>query len=153
MLRYANVYLAQGRPAIVAAAYYNLAGIGYEQEVPLVVEWGDEAALAEAVNTSVERFCLRDRNLRDLKSTEWPAFIASRCKSVRQFERTYQHIHVGALSSAGNGFEASAKPPGEPEIRLCISFPRIFNNPVLGRQLYRLYAASAGFYDRMGDLL
>jgi hypothetical protein len=153
MLRYANVYLAQGRPAIVAAAYYNIAGIGYEQEDPLVVAWGDEVALTEAVNTAVGLFCLRDRNLRDSKRTEWPAFIASKCKSASDFERTYQHIHVGALNSTGNEFEASAKPPGEPDIRLCISFPRIFNNPDLGRQLYKLYAASAGFYDRMSDLL
>jgi hypothetical protein len=153
MLRYANIYLAQGRPAIVAAACYNLAGIGYEQEDPIVVAWGDEEGLAEAVNASVERFCLRDRNLRDLKSTEWPAFMASKCRSVNDFERTYQHIRVAALNVTGTGFEACAKPPGEPEIRLCISFPRIFNNPDLSSQLYKLYAVSTAFYDRMADLL
>ncbi len=152
-LRYTNLYLAAGRPAIVAAAYYNLAGIGYEQEDPVVVAWGDENSLAEAVNTTVERFCLRDRNLRDSKSTEWPAYLASKCRSVSDFERAYQYIRVTAISHDGNGFVASTEPPGEREISLCVSFPRIFNNPDMGRQLYKLYAVATAFYDRLGDLL
>lgn len=141
MLRRAHIYLANAdRAAIVSAMYYNAAGIYYEQEDSLLVsQWRERPGLAAALLSSLGRFSVRDRNLRELKKTDWPSFLASHCRSVREFESTYLCIAVRALNDAELVYDANVQPLGEADISLHLTInPR---GPVedIERRLVRLF--------------
>src|SRR5436190_18468631 len=102
MLRCARIYLgATAKEAIVAALHFNSAGISFEQDGPAVIaNWRQALELGVALRLALGRFSLQERNLRDLKKTEWPSYRASSSRSVREFEATYICISVQALNEA-----------------------------------------------------
>jgi len=91
MIPRAHGYLAEAdRPAIVSPLYYNAAGIYYEQNAPIVLpKWRECGALGATLHSALQHFSMRDQNLRESKKTEWPSYLASHCRSVREFESTY----------------------------------------------------------------
>ena len=141
-LRCARIYLAENRPAIVAAMHFNSAGIYYEQDDPSVIEsWRDGLALAGSLRSSLARFSLREENLRDMKKTDWPSYLASRCRSVREFESLYLCIQVMALNEAELFYDAHSQPRGENDITLHITINRHAPDVEIGRQLLKLFDA------------
>jgi hypothetical protein len=148
MLRGAHIYLAgSGKPAIVAALHHNVAGIAYEQETPTVVaDWRDGAALAAALRSALGGFSVKDRDLRGLKKTEWPAYRASTCASVREFERTYLCIFVGPVNEAEHAYDAHAQPHGEDDITLHVTLTRHSSDVEMGRKILKLFDACTGWH-------
>jgi hypothetical protein len=139
MLRYAYIYVAESRPAIVAAMHHNAASIYYEQDAPIIVaDWRDLIPLATAVRSSLERFSFRDCNLRAHKKTDCPSYIASRSRSVREFENAYLCIAVRALNEAELFYDASAQPRGEDDIVLHVTINRHEPDDEMGRKLLKL---------------
>jgi uncharacterized protein (DUF1684 family) len=92
-----NIYFSETRrEVILAATAINFAGIYYEQDNgayarPLEV---NIEQLGVAIQDSLSQFTRADRNLRTAKQTDWPAFRASRAKSVRDFERCTVYVGV-----------------------------------------------------------
>ena len=141
-LRSANLYLAEKRPAIIAAMHVNSAGIYYEQENPLVDESSDWATLAASLRASLDRFSFREENLRDRKSTDWPAYRASRYRSVRQFKDLYQLIDVHGWSNSELFYYASCQPRGESDMTLRVTLDRYSKDDEIDRLLRRLFKGS-----------
>src|SRR4051812_39091310 len=112
MLRRAHIYLGTTvKEAIVAALHFNSAGVSFEQDGPAVIaDWRQAPGLGVALRFSLERFSLQERNLRDLKKTEWPSYRASSSRSVREFEATYICISVEALNEAELFYDAWVYP-------------------------------------------
>ena len=142
MLKEAHIYLAdEKKPAIVAAMHHNLAGICYEQDEAVVVaDWREGLPLVAALRSALERFSFRDRNLRDVKLTDWSAYQASHCRSVREFQGSYLCISVRAASEAELCYFAEARPLDESEISLRVTINRHGDDDA-GRKLLRLYDA------------
>jgi hypothetical protein len=141
-LRRAHLYLAENRPAIVAPVHFNSAGIYYEQENPLMDESSDWSALGASLRVSINRFAFRETNLRDTKKTDWPAFRASGCRSVRQFEDLYLRIDVVAVNEAELFYHASCQPHGEEDIKLQVTLNRYGKDEEVDRLLRKLFKAS-----------
>lgn len=143
--REARVYLPREKgAAIVAPVHCNMCSLNYEQENPIVVaEWRDPLALASAFRAAIERFTRLDRNLRDYKSTDWPTYRASGSRSVRQFEASYQAIHIKAVNEAELYYEARTKPDGEDEIELRVVLNRHGLDIEIGRKILRLFDVCA----------
>ncbi len=141
MLKEAHIYLANDtKPAIVAAMHHNQDGILYEQDEAVVVPgWRDSTALVAALRSALQRFSFHDRILRDAKRSEWPAFRASRCRSVRDFQRSYFRISVRAANEAELCYIAEACPLEESEISLCVTINRHDGDEESVRKLLRLY--------------
>jgi hypothetical protein len=141
MLRGAHIYLAEAKkPAIVAALHYNTVGPTYEQEKPAVLaEWRDPVALVATLRAALERFSTRDRNLRTYKRTEWPSYLASSCRSVREFERVYSCIVVQALNEAELFYDAHVQPCEETDITLHVTLNRYGPDEQVGKKLLRLF--------------
>jgi hypothetical protein len=142
MLKEAHIYLAdETRPAVVAAMHHNRDGIRYEQDEAVVVPgWRDYAALVPALRSALQRFSFLDRNLRDSKRSDWAAYRASRCRSVRDFESSYLCISVRPANEAELLYIAEARPLDEEEISLSVTASR-HDNADIGRKLLRLYDA------------
>jgi hypothetical protein len=145
MLRLAHIYLADAdRPAIVSAMYYNAAGIYYEQGNPLLLmEWRERPGLAAALRSSLGRFSMRDQNLRDRKKTDWPSYVASRSRSVREFESEFLCISVRAVNEAELFYDARVQPLGEPDISLHVTLNRHGADEEIDRQLVKLFNVSS----------
>ena len=141
MRREANIcFITPTKPAIVAARHQNAAGITYEQEDPILVpNWRDSAELAKALRAAIERFSFKDRNLRDLKRTEWPSFRASGFRSVKEFESVCLCVWIRAVNDAELFYEAEAKPIGEDDIMLKVTLNRNGSDEEIGRCLIRLF--------------
>jgi len=153
MLPYSSIYLGAGKPAIVAASRFNTPGIGYEQDNPIVVpDWEHGETLAIALRSSLQRFCFQERNLRDAKTTDWPSFVASRLRSVADFDRTYCRIHVQAFNAAQVSWDAYAVPAGESEISLHVTLNLASgSDEQTGQKLVRLFRACSVWYGQMED--
>src|SRR5947207_12102452 len=119
-LRRASLYLPEASGAAIAAAMHvNAAGIYFEQEEPIAIEdWRNPERLVPALRSALEQFGPRERNLREMKKTDWPSYRVSRRGSVRQFEQSNFHIAVCATNEAESSYDASAKPRGESDLSL-----------------------------------
>ena len=140
MVKEARIYLAdESKAAIVVAMHHNFAGLYYEQENPITISnWRDSPELALALRSALHRFSLCDRNLRELKSSDWTAYRVSRCRSVREFQGTYLRISVRAANEAELCYIAEAQPLDEDEVSLHILVDRIGDEEIT-RRLLRLY--------------
>jgi hypothetical protein len=139
VLRSASLYLSDEK-AIVAACYYNAAGIRYEQEDPIVVDcWKEDDSITEALRTALDRFSFRERNLRNHKKSDWPAYNASALRTISDFEETYFVVSVFASNEYAVLYDASVKPRGERNITLesTLFFGR--HNSDVSRDINRLY--------------
>jgi hypothetical protein len=141
MLRCAYIYLGTTvKDAIVAALHHNSAGILFEQDGPAVIpDWRQAPGLGVALRFALERFSLQERDLRNIKKTEWPSYRASTSHSVRKFEATYMCISVQALNEAELFYDAYAYPPGEEDIALHVTLDRHGPDEEVDRKLLRLF--------------
>jgi hypothetical protein len=128
MVRGARLYFSEStKPAIIAALHRTSNHVWYEQETPeLLSRWRDGAQLAEAMFRAIERFSIKDVDFRtrNNKLTNWPAFRASKCRSVNAFQRAYDCISVRSLNEHELFFTADMSPRGEDDIEL-----RVLINP------------------------
>jgi hypothetical protein len=141
MLKEAHIYLADSsKPAIVTAMHHNTAGIGYEQDEAIIVaDWHESLSLVTALHSALERFSFRDRNLRDFKLSEWPAYRASGCRSVREFKSKYLCICVRPANKAELLYIADVHPLNESEISLCVILNPYTDDMKIRKLLLKLY--------------
>jgi hypothetical protein len=94
--KHAVVYISDKyKHLIIAPMSQNDAGIIYEQDTCTALAYSEEATeLGELTLDNFNRYSVKDVNLRDHKSTDWPAFKHSKSKSVRAFEQDYIRISV-----------------------------------------------------------
>jgi hypothetical protein len=144
-LRSACIFFPEGKhAAIVAAMHFNRAGILFEQDDPVAVDdWRSPEILAPAVRSALGRFGPRERNLRDVKTTDWPSYRVSHCRSVRQFEQSYMRVSICAVNEAELFYVASAFPHGESDLSLHVTLSRNGPNEDFSRLLYKLFHACA----------
>ena len=145
MLREVHIYLPhEQRRAIVAPMYGNMESLNYEQEDAIAVdEWANPRVLAAAFRVGIERFSCKDRKLEDFKRNDWPAFRASGCRSVLQFENAYHPIFAKALNAAELYYETRTRPEGEQEIELRILLNRYASDEEIGRKILRLFQVAS----------
>ena len=111
---------------IVASRHATPDGIVYEQDSPVVLKSGSAADIGAAVKQAFGAFSIRTKNLRDLKASDWPAFQASGCRSIKQFATEFRAIFVGHLNSSGMVARAELAIPGDADFAVSTTFnPRL----------------------------
>jgi hypothetical protein len=145
ILREVHIYLPHEHgAAIVAPMYGNMESLNYEQEDAIAIsDWSDPRVLAAAFRVGIERFTRKDRKLEDFKRNDWPAFRASGCRSVQQFENAYHPIFAKALNEAELYYEARTRPEGEHEIELRVLLNRYASDEEIGRKILRLFQVAS----------
>lgn len=96
---------------IFAPVYRNFAGIQYEQEecFPFDYPIGD-ILLGESALKYFNLFNVKDKNLREHKPTDWPAFKHNKVKTVRSFEADYVSVSIMALDENNNTLRIEGLP-------------------------------------------
>jgi hypothetical protein len=126
----AHLYFSeqQGK-VIIAPCFANDAGIYYEQETPIVLPFTcPPAELGFQADAALVALDVKDKNLKDVKLTDWPAYKASKAKSVKQFQAEYVLINLHTFNA--NLF-ADARPRGSERIDVRAYVP---GAPVTKRQ-------------------
>lgn len=96
---------------IFAPMSQNLAGIRYEQEECFQQDFPiSDLLLGETALKYFELFNLKDKNLRDHKSTDWPAFKHSKVKAVRNFEADYIRVSMTGLDENNHTLKIEGLP-------------------------------------------
>jgi hypothetical protein len=96
MALYAHAYVPlDNRDFVLSAVAINDAGIRYEPDFACRIAQTDSPeVLGLAILDVLKRYRRTDKNLRDTKKSEWPAFIASGLKTVKSFEGAYRFIDI-----------------------------------------------------------
>jgi hypothetical protein len=116
--------------------------VWFEQESPeLLAHWRDGTQLAAAMFRAVARFSIKDKDFRTSKTTDWPAYRASKCRSVNAFKLAYDDIFVRSLNEHELFFDATMNPRGEDEIELHAIINPNNAGVEAGRKLLRLLCA------------
>jgi hypothetical protein len=148
MVRAARIYIADdhAKPAIVAALHRTHHGVWTEQNAPEVLaDWRRSETLAAAVRRAIERFSVKDVDLRHKKLTDWPSFRVSGFRTVRAFQSAYNSIWLKSLNEAELFYDASMEPWDEPDIVLHVTINRGAADAEMGRKLLKLVDACAGW--------
>lgn len=92
----AAIYISDKLSDLIIAPYHiNKAGIYYEQPICTKLHYpiDPETLGAEAIR-NFNLFSLKDRNLRDAKQSDWPAYKHGNCKTIKAFEQNYAAIFI-----------------------------------------------------------
>jgi hypothetical protein len=94
--RHAHAYIPlHEQPIIFAAVAVNDAGIRYEAGSTAVVPLSAPVAeIGSAATKVLTQYTRKDRNLRDIKKTDWPAYRASGLKALKHFEKEFSFVAI-----------------------------------------------------------
>lgn len=127
---------------IIAPMHMNKAEITYEQETCTVLglkvssfDFG-----AEVIN-NLNLFSIRDVNLRDKKTTDWPAFKHSKSKSIISFESDYIYILVECKNESNNTLSIRGIPYVSSEISINSIVSIHADKSEIGEKVLKVYEA------------
>src|SRR5258708_33671627 len=110
------------RLVIVAPRHATLEGVLYEQDSPTVLTDASPVSVGAAIKSAFEVFSVRQKDLRDWKKSDWPAFKASGAKSLKQFEAEFYQLSVSHLNSSGVVARAELPFPGDADFSISTTF-------------------------------
>ena len=138
-----TVYLSNEYDKIlIAPIFVDESWIRYEQEEieTLSFDVNDET-LGESIKCNLNKFAKKNADLRKRNKKDWPAFKASKLKTVKEFESKFSRISISGLNEANLilAFDAETKSKNEIDLRTTIS--AYADNNELGDRLRKLYRA------------
>jgi len=141
-----RVYIARdGACAVVAPLVVNDEGVYSEQ--PGQARRCDLLDEDDLGNAFIDGWCAfrrEARDLRGLKQSDWPAYLASEATSIKTFDAGYLCIDCFACNASGAVVRASAPHPVEDEIELSIAFSPVLPAAEIGRRRLRLFVVARG---------
>ncbi len=107
-----SIYVSAKHGQIIFAPISkNFAGIMYEQDECFSCDYPiPDLLLGEYTVKYLDLFNIKDKNLREHKSTDWPAFKHSKVKTVRGFETDYVGVSVTGLDENNHTFRIEGVP-------------------------------------------
>jgi len=127
---------------VIAPMSQNDAGIIYEQDTctALTIS-GNETELGELTLDNFNRYSVKDENLRDRKSVDWPAFKHSKSKSVGAFEQDYIRISVEGANEKNIILIFSGLPYKNCELTVNASISYYADKEAIGQRILSVYEA------------
>jgi hypothetical protein len=124
-VRVCIVYFSAERDTALVAPMFNHAGLFAEQPGAVgEARAHDDAALGAAVRDALARCAFEPEfNYSGKKRTDWPAYRASGCRSVREFEQRFAPILVQGANASNLVAIVDSPGFGEFELHLQASVP------------------------------
>jgi hypothetical protein len=125
---------------VIAARQENKAGIIMEQEECITMEFpASEEKLGMEVVKAVNKYRLLDISVANFKKTDWPAYKASKSKSVRAFEADYTPISVTCQNSGNIILDIDGKPYQRSVFSIKSTIPFHVDKDQIGSRVLRLF--------------
>lgn len=143
--QYASVFVSrQDETAIVVTLHYNgRGGLLFEDECPTVLKGPLEAAtVGQETRTALRRTQIRlPVSFANAKPKDWPAFQASKLKTIRQFEQNYIHLSLSGANEANLVYEIQGYPEKDAELKVLTLISSGTSPDRLGEKIIRVYQA------------
>ncbi|TND09832.1 MAG: hypothetical protein FD123_956 [Bacteroidetes bacterium] len=139
----ATIYISDKfKHVIIARCYENNAGIIYEQDACFTSDYPiDLTNFGEEIINSLNLYSVKDKNLRDSKLTDWPAYNQSKCKSVASFEKEYIPISVCSANNSNLVLILEGRPFENSELTINSSISFHADKQELGERIKDVYDA------------
>ncbi len=126
---------------IVCPRCVNNAGIIYEHEPCTLLNFPpDHSVLGEEVLRNFHLFGLKDKNLRDQKKSDWPAFKSSGLKTIKSFEDSFVPIFISGNNESNIMLSIEAPLAGHEDTFITSSISSAYpNKEKIGERIVRVY--------------
>ncbi|MBJ6116650.1 hypothetical protein JAO76_00480 [Pontibacter sp. BT310] len=137
------VYLSEEyRKILVAPFIVDESWLRYEQEDVEVLSFDvTDELLGESIKRNLEKFAEKNKDSTKRNLTDWPAFKASKLKTVKEFEKKYSRISISGLNEANISLAMDAETKSEHEINLRTTLSAYADNKLLGIRLRKIHKA------------
>ncbi|HVW12389.1 MAG TPA: hypothetical protein VHB54_01120 [Mucilaginibacter sp.] len=135
------LYISQLRNQIIVAPYHkNNPGIYYEQDSCTSLNYdSDPLVIGEEVVKNFHLFSFKDRDLRDGKSTDWPAYKLSKMRSVTSFKKEYLRVSVAGANESNISLEIKAQLTSDKELEIGSVISTTANKKAIGELILKIY--------------
>jgi len=109
-VRACGVFVSSNQDDVLVAEVYNAAGLFTERPAGVSrAPFGDADLLGAAVHRALKACIYLDEiDVSAKKPTDWPAFKASGCKTVRKFEEQYVRVFIAGANQKNLFYTLSA---------------------------------------------
>ncbi|GAA4301946.1 hypothetical protein [Nibribacter koreensis] len=137
------VYLStEYKKILVAPFFVDESWLYYEQEEVEVLNFDvPDELIGESIKRNLQKFAEKNQDLTKRNLTDWPAFKASKLKTVKEFEKKYSRISISGLNEANISLSMDAETKSEHEINLRTTLSAYADNKLLGIRLKKIYQA------------
>ncbi len=138
-----SIYISdKHRQIIINPKQENDAGIIYEQDNGNVSDFPiDKGMLGQLLIDNLNKYSIKDVNLRDNKRTDWPAFKQGKSKSVTTFEKEYIHIFITSTNDSNIILTLSGRPFVSSELTVDSTISFHADKSEIGRRVLNIYDA------------
>ena len=143
MQKTARVFVRRdGGRAIVVAMHRNENGVYFEadqtavQDAPL-----NDVEIGTTVFQALGSSSLQQKDLRDVKSTDWPAYRASGAPSVREFEADYIYLEVEGANDANLIYAITGSPNNGSDLEVRGTVSSACAPAGIGKMVMKVYRA------------
>lgn len=140
--RMVQVYFGDAS-TIVAPMHCNASAVYFEQAAVLTIV--GQPSPIDLGNAFAEAFALFSPSTRDpsrAKRSDWPAFKASGCSSIKDFESRYLPVACSSLNASNVVIRASAPHPLQADLEIAWHFNPQLPADVIGQGLLSLFRAA-----------
>jgi len=121
--RACNVYCQPALDQVIVAAVYNHGGpMAEKPNGATIVKFSDSARLHDAVRAALD-VCEYEENFNysDQKKSDWPAYQASGCKTMKRFESEFIRLLVKGVNEKNLFYAVTTPDFGELGLRLTVT--------------------------------
>jgi hypothetical protein len=138
-----NIYISQKYHQIIfAPTHNNFAGINYEQDECFAYDFPmPESEIGETVINCWNLFSIKDKNLRDGKLSDWPAFKKSKAKTIRSFEFDYIRLSLRGANEANIILVIEGLPNKDSDLWITSTISPYTEKINIGDRIVKVFAA------------
>ena len=136
------VYISEKYDEIIIAPYFKdgINGISYEQPNCEIISLNSSSEeIGQCIKVNFDKFNIKKRSKEKSNKSDWPAFKASKEKTMRGFENNYRRISISGLTDRNSTMriETVLNLPTEIELTSTIS---AYCEPIdLGNRIMKIF--------------
>lgn len=137
----ATVYISdKHKHIIIAPRHENDAGILYEQKECYSADYPiDLKVLGDEIIRNLNKYSVKDTNLRDSKSSDWPAYKHSKCKTIVSFEKDYVPVFIRSANDSNLILTLEGRPFKDSELTVNSSISFHADKEEIGNRVNNIY--------------
>lgn len=136
-------YLSKEYNQILVAPYYvDESWLRYEQEEIDVFSYDvDNKILGDSIKENLNKFKAKNQDSETKNKKDWPAYKASKLKTIKEFESKFQRIAISGLNEANIILAFDAETDSKDEIHLRTTISAYAENDILAERLRKIHKA------------
>lgn len=125
---------------LIAPQYVDESWVRFEQEEIQILDFDcPSELLGESIKTNFNKFAKKNKEDKKRTSKDWPAYKASKLRSMKEFERKYFRISINGANETNSIMVFKAYMKSKNEINLTSSVSAFAENQKIGNLTKKLH--------------